>query len=253
MASDLGVGDSELAFVDVAPADADTQAVLTVNPPPTAGSSYTLTASGGDLQPIDGSDDLQQRWTTDDPVTYTAPGRWVLHWDVAGTGEAQEDYEVYVVASPVAGGPAWTPGRSRVANYVPRRTLQRSLSSSASSQDAYEMTFGQDTIPNGVQTDRLIADGVAWVSARVVQLATSMYDAASVCAAIYAAAMIERSWPDDDQALQRANDLERRLDVLLKDLVAANDLANGSDYGLDVAPAWSFPPADCRWDSARYW
>lgn len=251
MASDLGVGDAELAYVDVAPADADTVAVLTVYPP--AGSSYTLTASGGELTPVDGSDDLQQRWTTDDPVVYTAPGRWVLHWDVTGTGEAVEDAEVYVVTSPVAGGPTWTPGRSRVATYIPHRTLQPSITSTVASQDQYEMSFGQNTIPSGIQVDRLIADGVAWVSARVSPMVASMYDLAAACSALYAAAMVERSWPDDDQSLQRANDLERRLDGLMKDLVAANDLGNGSDYGLDIAPVWTFPRSDCRWDSPNYW
>lgn len=256
MATDLGTGDVELPWVDIAPADSDTSASLTVYPP--TGSSYLVTASGGQLEAISGSDDLQQRWTADTPVTYDQASRWVLRWTVTGTGEGSEDYEVYVVASPVAGGPSWTPGRSRVANYVPHRTLVRSPISVTGGQDQHAWTFDSTTTPPGISVDRLIADGVAWVTSRVHPLNSRVEQAAAVVTALYAAAAVERSAPQDDQSLQRANDLEKRLDLLMTDLIAANSDANDQDlgegdYAVDIAPAWAFPAADLRWDYSGYW
>jgi hypothetical protein len=106
--------------------------------------------------------------------------------------------------------------------------------------------------------DRLIADGVAWVSSRVYPLNTRVQSAAAVVVALYAAAAVERGWPNDDQSLQRANDMEKRLDLLMADLITANTDANDQDsgegeYAIEVAPVWSFPPADPRYDSAAYW
>jgi hypothetical protein len=251
MASDVGAGDSEIVFLDVAPADGSTQVTLTVDPP--SGSSYDVAMTGGDLMPIDDSVDFSQRWTSVTPVSYDAPGRWVLHYEVTGTGEGAEDLEVFVVASPVAGGPTWLPGRSRVAAYVPHRTLARSVTSTIESADTYQFTFDSTTVPDGVTVSRLIADGAAWVRSRVYPMNVGSEEAAGVCTALFAAAMVERSWPDDDQSLQRANDLERRLDVMLTDLVAANLAANtGSNTGIPVSPVWSFPQPDLRWDYDRY-
>ncbi|WP_213004740.1 hypothetical protein [Paractinoplanes toevensis] len=248
------MGDAELPFLEVAPADNTTVATLTVTAP--NGTSTSVAVSPDVLVPIPDTSPVEytQTWTADQPVEYSAAGRWVLRWAVSGTGEGAEDFEVYVVQSATSGGPTWWPGRSRVANYVPHRTLQRSLSTSQSSEDVYEMSFGTDTTPTGLQVDRLIADGAAWVSARAAPLADSMGPAASVVVALYAAAAIERGYPDDDQSLQRANDLEKRLDVMLKDLIDANNASNGTDdFGLEVAPMWQFPPADCRWDYSTYW
>lgn len=253
VASDLGVGDVETATLVVAPADTDTVATLTVTAPD--GTTIPVTVSGGPLEPIDGSDDKQQTWASDEPVVYDAAGKWVLHWDVTGTGEGAEDLEVWVVASPTAGGPTWLPGRSRVAAYVPRRTLVRSVSSTVESADQYAWTFDSTTTPTGLEVSRLIADGASWIFARVTPMAASSEALASTICAIYAAAMVERNWPEDDNALQRANDLERRMDAMLADLIAANNASNGTDdFGLDVAyPVWSFSAPDPRYDDARYW
>lgn len=253
MASDLGVGDAETAQLVITPADTDTLATLTVTA--ADGTETAVTVSGGALEPVDGGSDLRQTWTSDAPVAYDQPGRWVLHWVVTGTGEGAEDLEVFVVASPVAGGPTWTPGRSRVANYVPKRTLERSLTSTNESQDVYDLTFTANTIPSGLQIDRLIADGVAWVSGRVYPLNSRLEGSASVVAALYAAAACERGFPDDSDSLQRANDLEKRMDALMADLLQANsDANNGTDDGFDIVyPVWSFPAADPRYDSNCYW
>lgn len=253
MASDVGVGDSETPLLTVQPADGTTQVTLTVTPP--AGDPVAVTMTGGDFVDVDGTDPIEQKQTwAADPVTYTAAGKWVLSYTVTGTGEGAEEQEVYVVATPTAGGPTWTPGRSRVAAYIPHRTLVRSTASTVSSADSYAWTWDETTTPPGGTVDRLIADGVAWVSARVYPMAATSEATASVCAALYAAAMIERSWPQDDQALARADALERRLDVLLNDLVEANGVASDTgEFGLEIVPMWAYPPADPRYDSSCYW
>jgi hypothetical protein len=251
MSSDIGVGDSELVTLAVAPADGTTQVTLTVDPP--TGSSYEVTMTAGTLDPIEDSTDFTQRWTSAGPVTYDQPGLWVLHYEVTGTGEGTEDFEVYVVASPVAGGPTWLPGRSEVAVFIPHRTLVRSLSTMTGSADEYAWTWDSTTIPPGTSVDKLISSGAAWVTARVSPVSSACEALARTCVALFSAAMIERSWPQDDQALQRANDLERRLDVLLADLIAANNASNGTgDYGIDIAPVWSFPSPNLGWDYPSY-
>lgn len=241
MATDVGVGDIEIPQLTVTPHDATTAATLTVIPP--EGESTTPAAS---------SDDNGATWTTT-PVTYNQPGRWLLIWTVTGEGAGSETQVVYVVVSPTAGGPTWLPGRSRVANYVPQRTLARNPASYTQAGDTYSFTFDSTTKPLGVQVDRLIADGAAWVSARVTPLNANLTDAASVIVALYAAAAVERGWPHDDNSLQRANDLEKRLDRMLTDLVRANDDANGEeDPDIPQAnpmPVWAFPPPVPHGDS----
>jgi hypothetical protein len=257
MATDVGVGDAETPYLDVAPADAGTAVTLEARKPDGTASSVTMT--GGDLAPIPGTTPVQysQRWTANTPVVYTQPGRWVLHYEVTGTGEGTEDLEVFVAASPTAGGPTWLPGRSRVANYVPHRTLVRSTASVVGSQDSYELTFDSSTIPTGVQVDRLIADGAAWVTARVAPLNVLSEPAASVIATLWAAAAVERGWPQDDSSLQRANDLEKRMDTLMAGLLVSNENANSdagtADPATHVQPQWSFPAANPAYDSPWYW
>jgi hypothetical protein len=249
----MGVGDLEFATLDVSPADNSTQATLTVEKPD--GTSLPVTTIPGALTPVPGTDPVEydQQWTSEQPVAYDSPGRWVLHWAVTGTGQGSEDLEVYVVASPVAGGPTWLPGRSRVANYLPHRTLERSVTSTVASQDVYDMSFTSNTVPSGVMVDRLIADGASWLLGRVVNLAPSLYGAASVIVTLYAAAAVERGAPVDDVSLQRANDFEKRMDAQMADLIEANEIASGGGGLGIVYPVWSFERPDPRWDYSRYW
>lgn len=165
---------------------------------------------------------------------------------------------------PIPSGPAapdvpdWAPTRNQVADYIPHRTLIRDVSSIVDSEDEYLFDWDATTTPPSTAVDRLIAHGVAWVSARVSPMAEVSYGAASIVACLYAAAAIERGWPNDDSSLERANDLEKRMDVLLTGLIASNAEANtpdpgDPDYGLDIAfPVWSFPPANPRYDSSFY-
>jgi hypothetical protein len=180
----------------------------------------------------------------------------VLSWTVTGTGEGAEDFEVFVVPSPVAGGPTWWPGRSRVAGYVTHRTLARNPAAIKNSQSVFTWTFDSTTTPPGLVVDQLIADGASWVGMRVNPLPTAMHDVARTVTALYAAAAVERTYKADDQSLQRANDIEKRMEALLRDLVDASNASGGTgDYGLDVSPmpVYSFPPADPRYDYPTYW
>jgi hypothetical protein len=255
--TDVGVGDPEVAFLTIAPADNSTTATLTVEKPD--GTSSAVAVSGGTLTAIPDTSPVQysQRWTSDQSVVYDAPGRWVLHWAVTGTGQGTEDLEVYVVASPVAGGPTWLPGRSRVAAYVPHRTLARSVTSTIESADTYAWTFDSTTTPPGTTVDRLIMDGADWVTALVTPLNVKVQPLSALVCALWAAIAVERGWPDDDTSLQRANDMEKQLNTMLAQLKTANTAANTTD-GTDssppaVQPVWSFPCPDRRWDYPGYW
>lgn len=231
MASDVAVGDIETPYLDVTPGDATTQGTLTVIAPDGTTSSPTVTTG----TPSDGSVRL-----TATPVTYDQPGKWVLAWKVTETGAGAEDLVVYVVPNPNAGGPTWLPGRSRVANYVPGRTL-------AVDSETHELTFNSQTRPTGVMVDRLIFDAAARVLGRVGNLNESLYELASVIVALLAAAAVERGWPDDQQnqlSLQRANDLEKQANRMLDELVAANESAGEDpvDPGANLMPVYAFPP-----------
>ncbi|MFB6392630.1 hypothetical protein [Polymorphospora lycopeni] len=242
MAGDVTVGDAERPSKLVQPADETTVVTLSVLKPDGSSEAVPLTAEP--LEPAeDGTGEQQQRWTATDPVLYDQPARWLLRWTISGEGADYDVQTVYVVPNPLANGPTWLPGRSRVANYVPARTLQRD-------SNTHQLTFDSTTVPTGAMVDRLIADGAARIASRTGPIHSSLHDAASVVVALWAAAAVERGWPDDQQTeltLQRANDLLRLADTQLDELVAANDAANGGnpvDPGQANAllPRWSFPP-----------
>lgn len=230
MATDAGVGDREVATLEVQPGDNTTTGTLTVTAP-TGGTDQTpnVTASA----PDDGVVTL-----TSDTITFDAPGRWVLHWEVTGTGASAEDVEVYVVASPVAGGPTWIPGRSRVANYVPLRSLPRD-------SETHLFTFDSTTFPPGVTVDRLIADAVATILARTGEIDPALSDAASVVAAKLAACSVERGFPaqQSEQSLARARDICQDAAKSLDDLVIANRKPDDPGNANAPVPLFSFPSA----------
>lgn len=143
--------------------------------------------------------------------------------------------------------PEWWPTRDKVADYVPHRTLARQESNTTEGEDVYQLTFDADTRPNGATVDRLIGDGIAYVAGRVTPLHESSQATAAVVATLYAAAAVERGWPHDDQSLQRANDMEKRMTDMLAGLIAANDRANQDDGTTPdpakLLPVYSFPRA----------
>lgn len=154
--------------------------------------------------------------------------------------------------------PDWAPTNEAVADYVPHRTLSLAPAGITEGEDVYKYVFDDNTRPTGMQVDRLIGNAVAWVSARLSPLHPTMQAAAGVAATLMAAASVERSWPNDDQSLQRANDMEKRLDVLMADLVVSNTAANADIDGDPttinpaVLPMWSFDPPDLRFSDSRY-
>lgn len=228
MASDAGVGDIEVPWLDVQPGDGTTNGTLTVTAPE-GGTDQNPTVTPG--APVEGVVRL-----TAAAVTYDAAGRWVLHWEVTGTGAGTEDVEVFIVASPVAGGPTWTPGRSRVANYVPLRTLERDV-------ETHDWTFTANTSPPGITVDRLIADAVATIQARTGDVAAGLSDAASVVAAKLAACAVERGFPaqQSEQSLQRARDICQDAAKSLDDLVVANRKPDDPGNANALLPLYSFP------------
>jgi phage protein D len=123
-----------------------------------------------------------------------------------------------------------------VAAYVPGRTLARDV-------ETHEETFNSQTLPSGVQADRLIADAVRWVLARTGEVDTSLHEYAASVAAVRAAMYVERGYPatkSEEQSLARARDLERQADAMLDSLVFANRTPD--TQGNALVPLWSMPP-----------
>lgn len=229
MRGDVAVGDMEVpTLTGVGAPDSVTLAVASPD-----GGSTDLAATVADGTA-----------TADDPVMYDVAGRWVLTWTVTTDGiDDVRVVEVYVVASPTAGGPMWTPGRSRVANYLPGRTLVREAGANVP-----QWTFNSSTNPPGVVVDRLIADAVAWVTAAAGSIAESLYDTAATVAAIFAASNVELSYPDRDTTVKGtsrnvAEDLYRRAKGMRDDLVRANAAAGETPGGGALLPVYSFPAA----------
>jgi len=161
---------------------------------------------------------------------------------------------------PIPAGPSpspsveWAPTRAQVADYVPWRTLTRAESSIVESDDDYEATFSTTTRPPGDAVDRLIGNAAARILARVGTLAESLQDAARTVCCLLVGSWIERSWPEDQDSQTRADALAKEAELLLDELVEANEATSGTgEYGLDIAPVWSFPLPDCRWDDASRW
>jgi hypothetical protein len=233
--SDAGIGDIEEPWLDVQPGDNTTTGTLLVTAPDGTTSTPAVTTgtpAGGEVR------------LTAEAVTYTQPGRWVLHWVVTGTGASAEDAEIYVIASPVAGGPTWIPGRSRVANYVPLRTLERDI-------ETHQWTFTTNTFPRGISVDRLIADAMATIQARTGEIDTNLFDAASVVAAKLAACAVERGFPaqQSEQSLTRARDICQDAAKSLDDLVIANRKPDDPGNANALVPLYAFPPAVSWGDS----
>ena len=227
---DVAVGDVERPTLVVSSFDETTSVALKVTAPD--GTVTTPSVTSEDDTPEEG----EQTWTAA-PVTYDQAGTWVLQWTVTGTGEDTVYQRVYVVPSPVAGGPTWLPGRSRVANYLPGRTLPRD-------SETHELTFTSRTLPTGVQVDQLIADGAAWLQARTGTIDEHLHENAAVAVALWAAAAVERGYPvqgTEDRSLQRADALYQQALAARDDLARINR-GRPSDPAASLAPIWSFPP-----------
>lgn len=236
--SDLSVGDVDILYLDVTPAAGDTTGTLTVYRPD--GTSMPVPVTPG---PVAG--DPAVRRLTADPVTFTLPGRWVFSWMVTGTGVGAEDIEVWVAAPPVAGGPSWAPGLSRVAAYIPRLTVDQVTPGSAVEIG----TFDTRTNPTGLIAQRHINDAVAEVLALTGTVPDALHALASAIAARRAAASILRAYGDDragQDTLAVAAALDARADADLNRLQTAVD-PGGDGYGIEIVPVYAFP-TPTPWD-----
>jgi hypothetical protein len=231
--------------LDVHPYDGTTSTTLEVRPPAPA-----VAFSPGPCTPtlvsveIAGIPTTVQRWTAP-PVPTPGPyGWWVLAWTVTGTGSQAPEESVYVPPPPLPGGPVWTPTRSRVASYVPSRPLVPI----ADGRNIDLMTFDETTRPTGGQVDQLIVDAVNWVTDETGALDGTLYESATACAAIRAAAFVELGYPErNDPMKSTANTTSDRLfkqaEQMLGRLAARNEAITGTDPAVPapLMPLYSFP------------
>lgn len=227
------VGDYTTPQLAVTPFDGTTVAALTVHAPD--GTSSTPTAS---------STDGGAHWTTT-AVSFTQAGWWLLTWVVTGTGAGTEFERIYVTPAPT--GPAWAPDLVAVAKYVPRRTVIAAANGYGTPQN----TFSSETHPSAAQVEALIADAVAWVQVRVgvgsADISAGLYGAATRSAALWAAGMVEATWPDNRDDLSTAQLLLEQAKVAREELWAANVATTGTDVedpSANLMPMWSFPRPD---------
>ncbi|MEU4558527.1 hypothetical protein AB0F72_09055 [Actinoplanes sp. NPDC023936] len=236
--SDLGVGDIDVPYLDVSPAAGDTAGTATLHRPDGTSAPLAVTAGVVSTDPVTG---VASRRLTSEPITFTQAGKWVLSWTATGTGAGAEDAVFWVTPRPAAGGPTWTPGLSRVAAYIPRLTVDQTTPGSATERG----TFDDHTNPTGQVAQRHIDDAVAEVAALAGTVPDALHALASAIAARRAAASILRAYGDDrsgQNALAFAAALDARADTDLTRL--QTEIAEDEEpYGIDVAPAYSFPPA----------
>ncbi|MER7280412.1 hypothetical protein ABT369_38845 [Dactylosporangium sp. NPDC000244] len=249
MIPDLTVGDSEQPWVDVAPYQVGTTAAtLTLHSPADPDPTGTaIPVDTGVETTVDGRQVL--RFTTISNVRYTAAGWWVREWKVTGPGAIEPKETFFVAPSPLAGGPLWTPTRSRVASYVPSRPLVPA----ADGSNVDLMAFDSTTRPTGGQVDQLIADAVNWVTDETGVLDERLYESATACAAIRAAGFVELGYPErSDPMKSTANTTSDRLlkqaEQMLARLAARNAALTGADGdtpdpAVAPMPVYSFPPA----------
>lgn len=228
MVTDLGVGDVQIPWLQVTPADADTTATLTVHPP--TGDPYEIPATGGPRTPVPDTDPVEQtqRWTTTQPVTYTAPGRWVLHWQVTGTGEGTEDVTVHIAAPP---------------------TPQPAISTDPATDIGMIRLLTADLNPTApLFTDVQLAAFLSVEAGSVKRAAAAALTAVSTSEVLLSRKFSTQDLSVDGPAV--AAELRAQAKTL-RDQAAFEDAQTAT--ATPVAPMWSFPPANPAWDNPAYW
>jgi hypothetical protein len=203
--------------VPLYPGSTDTLS-LTVDPfDATTGVTVVVKASDGTtLTPTMVTADSGHTWTGN-PV-YPLAGEWVAH---------------YV---------AWRPDAWHVADYIPGRTLVGAVDGYGNALN----TFTGDTHPPLGTVQRLITAGCAWVGARVANVDSTLTDLARAAAACWAAAQVERGYPDNSKETADAAELFRQANALRDDLQRANEAVTGEDPEdpqAHLMPVYSFPNA----------
>lgn len=134
--------------------------------------------------------------------------------------------------------PDWAPAPTRVAEYVPARTL-------VAATNTYAGTFTAATRPTATQVADLINGACAWVLVRTGAVDASLADMAAATAAVYAAASVERGYPDRAADVDTAGQLYQQALAMRDDLDAANRAVTGTDTtdpAGAVAVLSAFPP-----------
>jgi hypothetical protein len=228
--------------VPLYPGSTDTLS-LTVDPfDATTGVTVVVEASDGTtLTPTMVTADSGHTWTGN-PV-YPLAGEWVAHYVVIGTGAGVTEQEIWVStpASPQA-AVAWRPDAWHVADYIPGRTLVGAVDGYGNALN----TFTGDTHPPLGTVQRLITAGCAWVGARVANVDSTLTDLARAAAACWAAAQVERGYPDNSKETADAAELFRQANALRDDLQRANEAVTGEDPEdpqAHLMPVYSFPNA----------
>lgn len=231
--------------LDVYPYDGTTSVSLEVRPPSPAAAFPAGPCTATVVQAeIAGVPTNVQRWTAPPVATPGPYGWWVLAWTVLGTGGGAPEESIFIAPPPIPGGPSWTPTRQRVASYVPSRPLVPV----ADGRNVDLMTFDETTRPTGGQVDQLIVDAVNWVTDETGALDSSLFESATACAAIRAAAFVELGYPErNDPMKSTANTTSDRLfkqaEQMLARLAARNEAITGTDPAIPapLLPLYSFP------------
>ena len=140
--------------------------------------------------------------------------------------------------------PSWAPDLTRVAAYVPHRTMVRNTGTSSGSITG---TFSDATAPTGDQVNMLVVDACARVTNRCGPIDPALWPMATAVAAILAAALVERAYPTNQSDVATSDSLEAQGEKMLAELESANEALTGEDPDDPAAhlmPVWSFPPAD---------
>lgn len=238
MTTDVNINDLVTPTLDVYPYAVGTAATLAIVAPDataTTGGHPTSTTVTAD---VDGVSRTVQRWTCDQ-LTLDQAGWWTLTWTVTGTGAGEETQRILVADAPAAGLAPWTPTRAQVADHIPGRTV------SQTTPTEHLSTFTDDTRPTGEQVDRLITEAVQWVWVKTGDVDEDLYGMASATVAVYAAAMVERGYPDRNADVDTGKQLYDQAVSMRADLDAANKALSGTDVTDPAAlvPLYAFPAA----------
>jgi hypothetical protein len=178
--------------------------------------------------------------TSDSGVTWTASqlvsldGEWIFTWNISGAGQGIERYSIWVSDTPPL---PWQPSLRDVADYVPTRTI--SVDSTA---ETPLMTFDTTTIPQGEQVYRQIAAAVRWVTAAIGTVPPDLYGSAQDVAAVRSAALVELSYPQNDNNVAVAETLLSQANAMLKELEVAVG-RESNDPAIYLFPVGAFPAA----------
>lgn len=138
--------------------------------------------------------------------------------------------------------PTWAPSLAKVATYVPARTL-------STVDGTHQRTFSDETNPSADEVTSLIDDACAWVLIVTGTIDATLETMAGATAAVYAAATIERGYPDRDADVDTAQQLYEQALAMRTDLDAANRALTAEDvtdpagavqvlYGFPTPPTW---------------